>query len=53
MKFENKTIVNTLKKYFKGQGYSRLGGTVLVNGKNNNVIYLINNMNFFFMARQP
>lgn len=38
MMFEDNTVINTLKKYYKGQGYSRLGGATSVIGKSNNVI---------------
>ena len=38
MKFEDNTIITMFKKYYKGQGYSRLGGTLSVNGKSNKEI---------------
>lgn len=53
MKFEDSTIINMLKEYYKGQAYSRLGGTMSLNGRSNKVIQLINGYELFFMARQP
>jgi len=33
MNSENNTVINTLKEYYKGQGQSRLGGKLSVNGR--------------------
>ena len=38
MKSEDNTVINILKDYYKEQGYSRLGGTMSVNGRSNKVI---------------